>query len=180
MILRTLILTVFISTLLSCNSNSSSLTTSVKVDTTSKSLNTENQVQKVVQTNTQEQYANITRILQKGDTTFLDADYIQYLTGDDAIEAAKKAHQADTFQTQDGKTHIDVPNDYFIVNESKKIRRLLLAKDCAFELILNPDRTHPITDNSVKSLQKIYGDSPFILTLNDKDLIIKVKEVFTP
>jgi hypothetical protein len=173
-------MTAFISTLFACNSNSSSTTTSVKVDTTSKSLNTENQVQKGVHTNTHEQYADIIRIWQKGDTTFLEVDYIQYLTGDAAIEAAKKVHQADTFQTQDGIIHIDIPNDYFIVNESKKIRRLSLANDCAFDLIINPDRTHPITNNSLKSLHTIYSDSPFILTLNDKDFIIKVKEVFTP
>lgn len=81
----------------------------------------------MIQQNTKKQYAVIDRIVQKGDTLiFLDADYIQYLTGHFAIEAAKKAHEADTFKTEDGVTHIDVPNDYFIVNESKKIRHLPL------------------------------------------------------
>jgi hypothetical protein len=97
-----------------------------------------------------------------------------------AIEAAKKAHQADSFQTPDGETHIDAPNDYFIVNENKKLRQLPLAKDCAFDLIINADRTHPITGNSLKSFQKIYGDSPFILTLNDKGVVVKIKEAFLP
>jgi hypothetical protein len=180
MILRTLILTAFILTLLSCNSNSSNQTSMVKYDTTTKNSDAGNKTQSGTQTNTQEQYADIVRINQKDDTTFLDADYIQYLTGEAAIEAAKKAHQADTFKTEDGKTHIDVPNDYFIVNESKKIRQLPLAKDCVFDLVINPDRTHPITDNSLKSLQTIYNDSPFILTLNSKGIVIKVQEVFLP
>ena len=145
-----------------------------------KSLDTAKEIQSDIQTKTLEQYADIVRIFQKGDTTFLDADYIQFLTGDAAIEAAKKAHQADTFQTEDGKTHIDVPDDYYIVNESKKKRQFPLAKDCIFDLIINPDRTHPIVENSLKSLQKIYKDSPFILTLNDKEIVVKVKEVFLP
>jgi hypothetical protein len=180
MILRTLILTAFILTLLSCNPNSSNSTALVKSDTTTKSLNIADKSQTDIQTSTQEQYANIVRIFQKADTAFVDADYIQYLTGNAAIEAAKKAHQADTFQTEDGKTHIDVPNDYFMVNETKKIRQLPLSKDCSFELIINPDRTHPIADNSLKSLKTIYKDSPFILTLNDKGIVVKVKEVFLP
>ncbi|MGN6543254.1 MAG: hypothetical protein ACTHKY_20770 [Ginsengibacter sp.] len=180
MILRTLILTAFISILLSCNSNSSNSTTLVKGETTTKSLSATNEIQTDGQTSTQEQYADIVRIFQKSDTTFLDADYIQYLTGDAAIEAAKKAHQADTFQTEDGKTHIDVPNDYFIVNESKNVRQLPLSKSCSFDLIINPDRTHPIVDNSLKSLRTIYKDSPFILTLDNKGMVVKVKEVFLP
>jgi hypothetical protein len=180
MILRTLILTASISTLFSCNSNSSGPATLVKGDSTTKRLNTEYKGQTDVQTKTQEQYANIVRVFQKGDTTFLDADYIQYLTGDAAIEAAKKAHQADTFKTKDGKTHIDVPNDYFIVNESKKIRQLQLAKNCIFNLIINPDRTHPIDDNSLKSLRIIYSDSPFILAFDDKGVVVRIKEVFIP
>lgn len=180
MVLRTLILTAFTWTLFSCNSNSSNSTTLAKDDTTTKTLNKADKTQTEVHTITQEQYADIVRVFQKGDTTFFDADYIQYLTGDAAIEAAKKAHQADTFQTKDGKTHIDVPNDYFIVNESKKIRQLPLSKDCSFDLIINPDRTHPIANNSLKSLQTIYKDSPFILTLDDKGMVVKVKEVFLP
>ena len=78
------------------------------------------------------QYSKINEVIKNGDTTFINADYIQFLTGQIAIDAAIKYHQADTFKTQDGKTHIDVPNDYFIVNENKKIRRLEIDKNCAF------------------------------------------------
>ena len=154
--------------------------TALTGDTLNKAFDSINKVQTDTQQNIKDEYANIVRIIQKDDTILLDADYIQYLTGDSAIEAAKKAHQADTFQTADGKTHIDVPNDYFIVNESKKIRQLPIAKNCVFDLIINPDRTHVIEDNSLNSLKKIYSDSPFILTLNNDGTIIKIKEVFIP
>jgi hypothetical protein len=160
--------TAFIGTLLSCNSNSSS-----KLDTASKT-------QPDTQTNVQEQYAYIASIFQYEDTTFINADYIQYLTGDSAIEAAKKAHQADTFKTEDGKTHIDIPNDYFIVNERKKIRRLPLGDRCVFDLFTNPDRMHPIADNSLKALEAIYKDGPFVLIINNDGIVVKVKEVFLP
>lgn len=180
MIIRVFIVIIFISAFFSCDSNHPGQANIVKVNTLVKSLNIVDKIKLDTQANTQEQYANIIHIFQKGDITFLDADYIQFLTGDKAIEAAKKAHRADTFQTEDGKTHIDVPNDYFIVNESKKIRQLPLSKDCVFDLIYNPDRLHPIEGNSLKSLEKIYKDSPFILTLSNKGIVMKVKEVFLP
>ena len=176
MILRKLILLAFISTLLSCNSDSSNQTPSSKIDTTTTRVDTGTETR----SSTQEQYTYIVRIFQKGDIIFLDADYIQYLTGEAAIEAAKKAHQADTLKTEDGKTHISVPNDYFIVNENNKIRQLPLAKDCVFDLIINPGRVNPIADNSLKSLQIIFKESPFILTLNDSGVVVKIKELFVP
>ena len=172
MTFRLLILLAFVSTLYSCNSDHSSQQQILNKETTNGSLDN--------QTKGEEQYVNIVDIQTKGNTTFLYADYVQFYTGDAAIEAAKKANQADTFQTEDGKTHIGVPNDYFIVNESKKVRQLLLSDNCVFELIINPDRIHPIDDNSLKSLRKVYKDSLFILTLNDKGVVVKIKEVLLP
>ena len=60
------------------------------------------------------EYAFISKIIERGDTVFVDADYIQFLTGQAAIDAAIKEHNADTFKTEDGATHVDVPNDYYI------------------------------------------------------------------
>jgi hypothetical protein len=179
MTLRTFISTSFISTLLSCNSNSNTETT-LSSDTANKVFDSITKVQADTLQNSNEEYANIVRIIQRGDTVFLDVDYIQYLTGDAAIEAAKKANQADTFQDADGKIHIEVPNDFFIVNENNKIRQIPIAKDCVFDFILNPDRTNAIKDNSLKSLRKIHTDGPFILTINNQGFIKKIKEVFLP
>jgi len=126
-------------------------------------------------------YSFIVGVAKRDDTTFIDADYIQYLTGKAALEAAKKAHQADTFKTADGKTHVSVPNDYFILNENEKIRRLALDKNCSINLVINLDSNPPISDNSFESLKKrIEQRAPFILTLNNSGAVIKIKEVFIP
>lgn len=126
-------------------------------------------------------YSFIVGVVNRDDTTFIDADYIQYLTGNAAIEAAKKAHQADTFKTADGKTHVSVPNDYFILNENEKIKRLALDKYCSINLVINLDSNPPISDNSLESLKKrIEQGAPFILTLNNSGVVIKIKEVFIP
>lgn len=124
------------------------------------------------------EYAYITGIVEKDDSVFLDADYIQYLTGDAAAAAAIKEGNADT-SAINGVQHVDVPNDYYILNDSKKNRRLPVAKDCEYHLLTELDRVNTITDNSLTSLKKIYKDSPFLLTISDGK-IIRIEEVFIP
>ena len=88
---------------------------------------------------------------------------------------------SDSF-TINGKTHIDVPNDYFILNESKKIRRLKLSENAVFNLLLWLDRVDPekeVKDNSLESFKRIYKEGLFLLTTSNDELI-KIEEVFLP
>lgn len=180
MTFRTILLTASISAFLSCNSNPESETSLVKPDSVVNDLNIAEDDSPDTQPNTKDQHANILSIVQKVDTTILEADYIQYLTGKEAIEEAAKAGEVDTFRTKDGSIELVVPNDYYIANKSKKIRKLYLSKDCAFDLLHNPDRANPISGNSLKSLKTIYRESPFLLTIDKSGFVVKIKEVFTP
>lgn len=167
-------------TILGCNSNNNH---QALIDTTQNVNDSGNLKQTLSNDTTKDtsnEYAFIVGNMQKGDSNFIDADYIQYLTGQSAIDAAVKKHEADTFQTEDGKIHVDVPDDYFIVNDNKKIRRLFLDKNCSIELVINPDGIPPIINNSLQSLKKVGHESPFLLTLNDKGFVIKIKEIFVP
>ena len=177
---RTLVSIILTGTILACNSNNNR---QALIDTTQNVIDSRNLKQTLSNDSTNytsNEYAFIVGNFQKGDSTFIDADYIQYLTGQSAIDAAVKKHEADTFQTEDGKIHVNVPDDYFIVNDNKKIRRLFLDKNCSIELVINPDGLPPITDNSLQSLKKVDHESPFLLTLNDKGIVIKIKEIFVP
>jgi hypothetical protein len=126
-----------------------------------------------------QQYTFIRGVIEKSDSTYLEVDYIQYLTGDSAIAAAKRMGDLDTFQTADGITHEDVPNDYYILNESKKLRRIPIANECKYDLLLFLDRIKKVDENSLASLKRIYDDSPFLLTISNGE-VIEVKEVFVP
>ncbi len=179
--LRILFATFSIATLISCNSvdRQPHSIDSIKVEKAPTNLAEPNPKTDTLPAGIK-QYALIVDIRKRNDTSIIDADYIQYLFGQAAIDAAIKAHQADTFKTADGKIHIDFPNDNFIVNENKKIRTLILAKNCFFDLIINPDGIPPITDNSVQSLLKVCRGYPFILTLNDDNVVLGIKQVFVP
>jgi hypothetical protein len=172
---------IFGTTILGCNSSNNQDTSSDKPQKTKPILDTIDKSRAIgIDKSGKDVYSFIVRVIEKGDSSFIDADYIQYFTGQAAIDAAISAHQADTFKTEDGKTHVDVPNDYFIVNESNRIRRLALDKNCSFDLIINPDRNPPITDNTLGSLKKVHKDAPFLLTLNNDGAITKIKEIFIP
>lgn len=125
------------------------------------------------------QYVFIKGIVQTSDSIFLDADYIQYLTGETAIEAAKEAGAADTTKTEGGQIQIGVPNDYFILNENAKSRRLPISEDCKYDFLISLDRPNRINDNSPESLRKIYEDGPFLLAISN-GIIFEITEVFTP
>ncbi len=140
MTLRILVLILCILILFGCKSGSNHETSSVTIKKPGTIAETKlNTLPVDTPRYDQGEYALIVNIIQQNTSTYIIADYIQYLKGQAAIDAATRAHEADTFQTEDGKTHIGVQSDYFIANENKRLRRLELDKNCTFDLILNPD-----------------------------------------
>ncbi|OYU56805.1 MAG: hypothetical protein CFE25_06160 [Chitinophagaceae bacterium BSSC1] len=128
-----------------------------------------------------EKYTFIISVLEKGEAIYIEADYIQFLTGQTAIDAAIKAHQADTVKTVDGKVTVGIPNDFFIINQSKDTKFLRLDRKCILDLVINPNSDVPTTNaNLLESLKKVSKDSPFLLTLNNEGQVIKIKEIFVP
>ena len=124
------------------------------------------------------QYAYITKIID-GDAAFIEADYIQFLWNEEAIDAAAKRHDADTAYTEDGKMEVWVPNDYYIVNDSKKIRRLKLSKNVIISLVdWGPDAEFKV-DNTLNGLKNRYEDRPFVLWLH-KGVVVKIREKYVP
>jgi hypothetical protein len=128
--------------------------------------------------NLSKQSCFITAITEKGGEIFLHADYIQRLDGERAIEEAKKRGDADTSKI-DGKVDIGVVNDYYIINDNPKIRRLPLDPSVRFEFQENPDGLGGKIESNLKGLKLLYKDAIFELTLRDGK-VVKVYEIFVP
>ncbi len=127
-------------------------------------------------------YAYVRKIYQKGDSSYIDADYIQFLTGKAAIDAAKKNHDADTFYGDNGKIiEIGVPDDYYIVNQSKQIRTLPLAKDADIETMDMSSGNVLTKKMSVKDFKArgLKNGLPFILKLRNNE-VTAISEVYLP
>jgi tetratricopeptide (TPR) repeat protein len=66
-----------------------------------------------------EKIGYIKKVYEKAGKRYLQIDEVQYLSGDAAIEAAKKAGAADYDETT---KKYSVPNDYYIVNSNPRLR----------------------------------------------------------
>jgi hypothetical protein len=112
------------------------------------------------------QYAYIKSVIKKADSVFITADFIQYLTGDKALAEAKKNGDADTAYNDNGKiTYVYVANDYYILNSSKKLRQLPLAKMYQIETLSSTTLKKTTLQNFIKK----YPYDNYIFTLEFKN-----------
>ena len=106
-------------------------------------------------------YALVVNMYSENNKDYIDADYVQYFIGEKAIEEAKKRGDSDK-RIENGKIVYSVPNDYYIVNENNKIRKLEVSNDVKLDYI-----------------KKNYKDQLFLLTIQ-KGKVIEINEIFIP
>jgi len=125
------------------------------------------------------QYCNIVKVYDQDGATWIDADYVQFLMGDAAIAAARKKGDAERDINKKGDTVWSVPDDYYVLNENKKIRALKLADD--IEFIGVQDMTPaPPAKLTVKYLRSVIKDNLFILSFNSNGEVNRIKQQFIP
>ena len=160
--------------------NNSSTTASGKDSTVVTTTSTDPAKPTVTADTAREEYCYITAIEKVKDSIFIKADYVQYFTGKNVVEEAKKRHRADTSFDKSGKIEdIFVPDDYFIVNDDKQLRRLYLPGDAPIKMESEfvTDKTKDI--NNYKYLAGHFNNSLFMLTVKN-NRIEAVKEIFLP
>lgn len=137
-----------------------------------------------------QQMAYIQSAFKKDNIVYVDMDDIKFLMGEEAFEAAKKHGGLDTsYMEVDGKDSMTVglPNDYYILNDSKKIRRVRASKNIITETIYWGEENYylkPISIDSFCTLFKNdefdrYRSTPFSVTTRNGELV-KIQEVYTP
>jgi len=114
------------------------------------------------------QYCFIKKAYADGDTSYIEADYIQFLMGEKAIGAARKK----------GEPEI-VLDDYYIVNENTKTRRLALAKDVVIQVVITEDGNSFFVDANDSLLHQKLQGGVFVLQL-ENGVVKKIKEQFLP
>jgi hypothetical protein len=114
------------------------------------------------------QYCLIKKVYAHADTNYIEADYIQFLMGEKAIEAARKKGEAEM-----------VLDDYYIVNENPKTRMLALAKDVIIQVVITEDGKSFFVDGNDNLLHKKLQDGIFVLQI-ENGVVKKIKEQFLP
>ena len=124
----------------------------------------------------QGQYGYVKNITNDGGKINLMVDFVQMLTGKTAVEAAKKAGDADTLYNDNGTIkEIIVFDDYYILNSNPQLRKLQLSPTVKFKFSGVPKPLPP----TFASFKKIYKDHLFKLFLQN-NTVIKIEEEYLP
>ena len=116
----------------------------------------------------QGQYCFIKKIYTKGDTSYIEADYIQFLMGDEAIAAATKKGEQDMVQ-----------DDYYVVNDNTKLRSLALSKNVVITLAGTDDGKPSSAGMDDGTLQKKLLSGIFVIRF-ENGLVTNMREQFIP
>ncbi len=133
---------------------------------------------------TQTNYCFVNRVVEKNSDYFLDVDFVEVLTGDSAVEAAKKSGQAEFEITETGDTNWFVPNDYFILNTKIDSSFIQLDKDCLITIYVSDETTnYQLTEKRVSSIKTFQNlvEKDKIFEINISEGKIKaIKEFWAP
>jgi hypothetical protein len=116
-------------------------------------------------------------VSSNGKDFIIDADYVQMLTGKAAINAAKKAGEAEYDINKKKDTVWYVPNDYFVVNSNKATRQLQLSSSAIIYLVKKGGSS--LVKSTIARLQNNFKGRLFKIAIKNNE-IIKIEEIYTP
>lgn len=123
-------------------------------------------------------YCYITDIIINNDEVLLEVDFIQFFTFDEALIEAKKRGKAEYNIDEKGDTTFMVYNDYFITNDSPKLRYFKITDSTKIKYIKEFGEV-PFYETQLNKYLKRVAYSPFnIKTKNG--LIKSLEEIYIP
>ena len=127
----------------------------------------------------------IKTVYERNGKRYLDIDYVQWLTGDEAIKAMR----------EDGKCSVDIypdstyciPNGFYIQNQNPKIRTFKISKNAEITRVtafdFSPSGKKVITYEEFKNLftaeDSYFRNIPFHIEVVD-DFVVKITERYIP
>ncbi len=175
--MRSLLTALLVIILFACNNNK---TETAKTDSLAINTNPVDTMHKMNADTAKEEYCNITAVEKRHDSIFIKADYVQFFTGKNVVEEAKKRHRADTSFDKNGKIEdIFVPDDYFIVNDNKEIRTLYLPAGTPVTMDSQIAGEKAKDINTYAYFSQHFKNSLFKLMVKN-NRIESVQEVFLP
>ncbi len=121
-------------------------------------------------------YALVTKIFTAGKSPILEIDIVQMLTGEKAINAAKQKGEAE-YNIQSGDTAWYVPNDYYILNDNTKRRKIWVSERVVIFLIRK--ESSKLSKGTFNEFRKIHPDKIFRLTILAQS-VIRIEELYMP
>ncbi|KAA1245358.1 hypothetical protein [Aquimarina sp. RZ0] len=111
----------------------------------------------------EKKHAFVKRAFGQDDVIFIEADYIEYFEGKEAVKRAKEDGNAEYEINKDGDTLYYLYNNYYLNNNNTKLRILELDNRVKIQNVNQISDGFPL-----KAFQKIISDDPiFVLEINN-------------
>ena len=127
-------------------------------------------------------YCYATKIFQSNSQTMIEVDYVDYLTGKQAADAAIK--NKDYYVDEDGDTLTYILDDYYISNIDNKLRTFQLADTVEIEIFFFDESTNngiiEYKGNDISKLEKHLLNNPLLLITVKNNYVTKIKEQWIP
>ena len=124
----------------------------------------------------------VKEFIQKSEKTYIVVDYVDFLTGEKAIEKAKLNGDADYNILKNGDTIYFVYSDYYISNINPKLRKIELAKEIKIELLDFSENSNEngYKNTTINEFEKQWKNHSFVTLNLENGICIGIKEQFTP
>lgn len=127
------------------------------------------------------QYCYITKLYTKTGTQYIEADYIQFLMGEEGLAAAKKRNDAIAEVNKKGDTVYSLPDNVYIVNDNTSLRTLPLAADVEFLKIEFVEGKPFYKKTPLGEMKTSAKDAEmYILTLNSSNVVTHIRQQYLP
>lgn len=124
----------------------------------------------------------IRRFYQEKDRYYVTVDYIQFLSGEAALAAARRKGDAQV-EVVNGDTVYSVFNDYYIVNYNSRVRTFRLDEEATFTFWRSGEnglKRFPASPAKVQaSVPKVLFLSPFIIETK-QGIVTSLAEQYVP
>jgi len=123
----------------------------------------------------------IRRFYQNDGRYYVTVDYIQFLSGDAAVAAARRKNDAQV-EVVNGDTVYSVFNDYYIVNDNLEQRTLPLGEEATFTLWDGSGDLRQYTATAAQVLDKgaeLFRYAPFIVETKE-GRVTSITEQYVP
>lgn len=130
------------------------------------------------------QYVFLNKVYQKNGQWWADADYIEFLTGEEGLSAAKKRGLAEKEADENGNEHYYLPNDYIIINDDVLIKNLEISPDAnifSYDFKTSGNINAEVTPKTnIRELAKTREDHyPYLIDVKNRK-ISRIKQIFIP
>lgn len=128
------------------------------------------------------QFAYIKNVQQQQNGQWMcTVDYIAFYLGYKALQVAKKRGDAAVDTGANGKLTYFVYNDYYIVNDNKKLRKLPVSSAVVIKLVDFKSNPIKMRNGSLNELTSMKGRDayPFILSVS-KGIITSITQQYVP